>query len=235
MHYISHFRLTNIRGFKEFELNLMGENDEIRKRTLIIGKNGTGKTTLLRCIAIGLCNKEDGNALLAEDIGNLINEEEDKEQITINLQSSADPTNKFPIETYLNRNGNEIISRQSSNIPKEDLLICGYGVGRAVEGPVPTRPYRIVDSTYSLFNYESYITEIELSLRRLEDFQGKELFKKTMQGIKRVLDMDDRHSFVYPPGGGVFISGPGIGENIPIQGWADGYRKTFAWILDLYS
>ena len=73
-YYISRIKLSNIRGFRSLNLSLLDKDQRPRLHTLIIGKNGTGKTTLLRCLAIGLCEPSDGNALVSEDIGQLITE-----------------------------------------------------------------------------------------------------------------------------------------------------------------
>ena len=67
LYHITRIHLSNIRGFRELDLSFTKE-DKPRLRTLIIGKNGTCKTTLLRCIAVGLSEKEDGDALLADII-----------------------------------------------------------------------------------------------------------------------------------------------------------------------
>ncbi len=206
-------------------------------QTVIIGKNGTCKTTLLRCIAIGLSGEADANALLAEPNGQLISEESKTGNILIELASRDTPGKPIIVSTVLERrHDHEIIKSQEPSLPrKEPLFLCGYGAGRSTEGPDIVRPYRIVDSTYTLFNYEQTLITPELMLRRLRDFLGTKTYVNTMRGIKRVLGLSQSDSIVLPRGGGVYVKGPSIGKRIPIDGWADGYRKTFNWILDLYG
>src|SRR5262245_25603909 len=69
---IGRIYLQNIRGFRELDIDLQGDSLLPRRRTLIIGKNGTCKTSVLRAIALGLCDFQDANALLAEPIGRLV-------------------------------------------------------------------------------------------------------------------------------------------------------------------
>lgn len=56
-----------------------------------------------------------------------------------------------------------------------------------------------------------------------------------MKGLHRVLGLDKRHQIELGKGGGVRVSGPGIGGSIPLEGWADGYRMTFQWLIDFYG
>lgn len=79
MFYISRICIEHIRGFHKLDLDLVGpegksnsERHLARKRTVVIGRNGTCKTTLLRCIAIGLSDQQDASGLVAEPIGPLV-------------------------------------------------------------------------------------------------------------------------------------------------------------------
>ena len=56
-----------------------------------------------------------------------------------------------------------------------------------------------------------------------------------MNGIKKALILSPRDSIDLPKGGGVVLSGPSIGKRIPLEGWADGYRITLMWILDIFA
>ena len=56
-----------------------------------------------------------------------------------------------------------------------------------------------------------------------------------MEGIKKGLGLTSKDEIKLPEGGGVTISGPSIGDEIPLEAWADGYRMTLIWMLDLYA
>ena len=56
--YITHIELVNIRSLERVSINLK-KNNSPRMISLIIGRNGTCKSTLLRCIALALCHEDD--------------------------------------------------------------------------------------------------------------------------------------------------------------------------------
>lgn len=237
MFYIKHIRLENIKGFKELNISVSSENKPFRKRTIILGKNGTCKSTLLRCIAIGLCDAADGNALIAEPIGRLVSEDASTATIELELisQEAADKPHKI-ITKLENKNDKDSIIIQEGVLPHNgSIFVCGYGVGRSSTGPETGRAYRIIDSVYTLFQYEQTLVGAELILRRLMDHLGTDLYVHAKSGIKKALGLSPEDDFELPKGGGVVFSGPTIGNQIPLEGLADGYRITFTWILDLYG
>lgn len=237
MYHIKNIRLENIKGFKELRVSISDANEDSRKRTIILGKNGTCKSTLLRCIAIGLCDIADGNALIAEPIGRLVSEGVSTATIELELISQDGAGNPLKIITNLeNKNDKDSVVSQIGVLPHNgSIFVCGYGVGRSYTGPETGRAYRIIDSVYTLFQYDQPLVGAELILRRLMDHLGTDLYVHTKSGIKKALGLSTEDDFELPKGGGVVFSGPTIGSKIPLEGLADGYRITFTWILDLYG
>lgn len=223
--YISRIRLENIRGFGELDLNVRG-----RRRTLIIGKNGTCKTTVLRAIALGFCGLRDANALLAEPIGGLVSDEADEGLIEISLDDAPLLTTRIE-----KRDGKEFVPHHRVSLPNLVPLVCGYGAGRyGATGSDTGREYRIADSVYTLFDYRRPLLDPELTLRRLRDL-GKVKYEAALGGIKDALGLSVDDEIRLPTGGGVELSGPKINGTVRLEGWADGYRMTFSWLLDLYG
>ena len=232
--YIKSIQLENIRAFKKMEVDLAADGGQ-RMVSVIIGRNGTCKTTLLRCIALGLCHESDAAALLAEFGGRLISEDADKGCVKLEL---ADYYGKEIGEIQLlleNKKGRDVLLNRKSSGFDADFFVCGYGPNRGTYGTSIVRDYRVLDSVATLFDYHRSLVDIELMLRRLEDYLGTSRYTRVQRGIKRVLGLGDEHSIQYVKGGGVSISGPGIGENIHLEGWADGCRMTFNWLIDLYG
>lgn len=238
MPYITNIYIKNIRSFRELSLNFLKLDGKHRMRTVILGRNGTCKTTLLRCIAIGLCEPEEGNSLVSEPIGKLIAENAEEGKITINLKPDDIGEGAYSIITRIvKKNGKEVVLSNQINSPSlsDDLFVCGYGAGRSTEGPDRFREYRIIDSVYSLFQYDEPLIGTELTLRRLQDYLDTKKYEHTIKGIMKALGLTEKDKIELPKGGGVLISGASIGQKVPIEGWADGYRVTFNWIMDLYA
>lgn len=236
--YITRIRLSNIRSFGELELKFTAENGGPRLSTLIIGKNGTLKTTFLRCLAVGLCSEADANALLSEPNGALIAQGAAHAKIEVEYSPNLRSRSRHRITTKIDAQGvAERATREVSQSSADGFqgLLVGYGIGLTISGPETFRAYRILDSVYSLFNYEAQLTDPETAIRRLRDYISTNKYDQTMQRIIATLGLDASTRFQLPKGGGIEVSGTSIGKNIPIEGLADGYRITFNWILDLFA
>ncbi len=229
--YISRIRLENIRGFRELEIDLSGK-DGPRRRTVIIGKNGTCKTSVLRAIALGLCDLTDANSLISEPIGVLIHTGADEGRIEVRVDfKDGGPL----LATTLRReNGKESVHQRSASSLRPQLFVCGYGAGRFGAGSDTGREYRIADAVYTLFDYRRTLLDPELTLRRLGDFLGTAKYNAALLGIKKVLGLSAEDEILLPTGGGIEVAGPNLGR-VRLEGWADGYRMTFSWMVDLYG
>lgn len=237
--YVSRISLRNVRSFGDLDLDLTREpragSTTPRLHTVLIGENGTGKSTLLRAIAVGLADAKDTSGLLAEEAtGQFVAEGAPEATIEIELLESETQEKSKRTTVIRTENSQDVLESKDPDTLAPVGLVCGYGVGRAMEGSDTGRAYRVVDSVYTLFNYTEALTGTELALRRLDDFLGSEWYPPVMKSIKAALGLDSAVDIVLVKGGGVRVSGPGIGKNISLEGWADGYRKTLAWILNIY-
>jgi energy-coupling factor transporter ATP-binding protein EcfA2 len=233
--HICRIELENIRNFEKLVLNLECL-DEVRKKMIIIGRNGTGKSTLLRSLALALSPQSDATSLITSSQGSFVRE--GKNIGVIRLQGVDLLDGKpFGIEVIIEGEGRSFsFSRKvDSNQDQQNYFVCGYGAGRSLTGITSENQYRQIDAVGSLFDYEKRLLNTEIILRRLYDYEEQDIFKSAMRGIKRILELSAKHKIEFKQGGGVQISGPGFGKAIPIEAWADGYRLTFSWIIDLYG
>ena len=238
--YISKISLQNIRGLRELSIDCRNE------QTLILGKNGTGKTTLLRAVALGLCQRNDAYTLLLEPSGEFITAGQSQAEISLERASTSKGVPPVRRRMMISKqlDGYDIDYDAPNSLPKETgvediwpngLFVCGYGAGRSVIGSGAAHEYRIKDAVSSLFNYKQALLAPELTLRRLRDYIGTQKYEAIVGRIKQGLGLNDDDEILLPKGGGVVLSFPSIGQQIPLEAWADGYRLTFNWLIDLYG
>lgn len=225
---IVRLHLLNIRGFRDLTIEL-GESGQ---NNVIIGRNGTGKSTLLRAIALCLAPPSHAPALLAQRIGTLLREGAREARITAEVVDADGQRHQLE-RKLLDGFGTPVVAPSPSATYPNGFFVCGYGVARGSVGGAQPARYQARDAVASLFNYATQLGDPELILRRMQDLL--EDYDVAMKGLRRVLGLSSKHHISVARGGGVRISGPGIGKDIPLEGWADGYRMTFQWLLDLYG
>jgi len=55
-----------MRGFRETDVAFETGRGKPRMLTMLVGRNGTGKTTFLRALALGLCQQKEASGLIGE-------------------------------------------------------------------------------------------------------------------------------------------------------------------------
>ena len=231
---ITNLKLKNIKCFKKIELSFEGENG-LKNWSLVVGDNGQGKTTILRSLAIGLCDEEGASALLAELHGGILREGEMEGSITIDLQDSDKSPNNYKIETII-KGKNESVSQ---NIYQNDTVLpllilplepfaVAYGSDRSITGTESYEDYALVDSLYSLFNYRHPLQNAELGARRIQSHAKNEWVKlKTV--LKDILMLSPDDKITLEPKGLYVESKWG---KVSFNALSDGYRSLTSVILD---
>ena len=83
---IAEIELKNIRCFESLKISF-SEGDKLSDWFMILGENAAGKTTLLRSIALGLCDQSDAAALMSSLRGDLVRDGADEGYIKIVLSN----------------------------------------------------------------------------------------------------------------------------------------------------
>ena len=156
MFYISRIRLVNVTCFRgETIIDLTHPSRDEPSWTLILGDNGTGKTSLLRSIAMCLCDETAASGLLTELTGPFISHGCDK--ATIELVLKSDEGTDYTITTTLTQTDSttEEVKQEikPSGFPRAKLFACGYGAAFGTTGSEVYEKYRLIDAVYTLFNY----------------------------------------------------------------------------------
>ena len=157
--YIKRIHLENIRCFanSDIEFDLSGNAPPF---TVIVGDNATGKTTLLRAIAIGLCDEAGAAALIKESDVGFIRSRDNRAVIAIELADKDSQT--YSINTLIERIDTkagyterirQITQPKNEEFPYDKLFVCGYGAGRGTSGTGDISDYSVIDAVYNMFNY----------------------------------------------------------------------------------
>ena len=227
--YISRIRLENIRCIDHLEIDLKSRS-ATNNSLLILGNNAVGKSTILKSIALGLCDESSASGLVADMYGNLIKNGKSTGIIQIDLNSGR---KERQITTTIHRTVNgsslERLTKDSRDFPWDEVFVCGYGPTRVMQGTTNYSEYASVDAVYSLFSYGSLLQNPELVVRRKVAGNPQEE-KRLLRRLSELLMMGD--NAVRMSRSGLTVSS-GQGFDITFGALADGHRSTLNWILDL--
>ena len=227
--YISRIRLKNIRCIDDLKIDLRSRaatNDSL----LLLGNNGVGKSTILKSIAIGLCDRGGASGLVADMYGNLIKNGNTDGVIEIDVRRGKQ---RRRITTKIQRsakNSNlEVLKKGPKTFPWGQVFVCGYGPTRVMQGTNTYSEYAAADAVYSLFNYGLALQNPELVVRR-RGWRDTAAEKRLLRRLSEVLMMDS--SAVGLSRTGLTVRNDGKGSS-SLGALADGHRSTLNWMLDL--
>jgi energy-coupling factor transporter ATP-binding protein EcfA2 len=238
---LSSLRLANVRCFKDLSLDFSGaDHSRPAPWTVLLGNNASGKSTVLKALALALVPTQDALALFAQ--------EQDSSPWLRHQTSTGliradylDPSGKANSSVLViqQRGSEEQLLFASANSPSSPVenasgylteapLICGYGAARRVFGTSSPRGRSVRDAVGTLFNIEARLQNPELAVRRL--------VSASPAGEQDILGRMDE-ALNLPKGStrlgseGLEVSGP-WGSFMPVGSLSDGYRATLSWLLD---
>ncbi len=205
--YITRLKLENIRCFEELEIDF----EKLGSSILILGDNGDGKSTILKCLAMGLCDESSAAALFRELPGEFVRRQPEEEEVkfgafgTIEIDLTDNDSLTYRIVTkiisletfervkqklFVIQKGKKKQIKKEGYFPWEEIFVSGYGAGIRVHGTADFQHYLAVDAVYPLFRYDVPLQNPELVIRRLvEAAMGiRKDPELKIQYAKRVLD-----------------------------------------------
>ena len=242
--FLKSLKLLNVRCFKHLELDFTKDDGTIRKWTILLGANGTGKSTILR--ALGLVTA--GSDSLAEVIGDpayWVRNGSDSCQIQVILQNGKGKERQLILEICRKDSLTDVISRNKSSLqPLNDALydsdrsyfVAGYGASRRLASDRTLRRksssyrHRRAQSVATLFDNDAVLDSLEAWAMDMD-------YRKNDRGIETVRSVLGNflprlrfNSIDKEKGSLLFKTPDGI---VPLQYLSDGYQNVAAWIGDL--
>lgn len=246
--YITQIHIKNIRCFSDLKIKFDFRGVDV-PWTMIVGDNATGKTALLKSIALGLCDESSAAALLRESDEGYIRRGCNYGRIVIYLK---DPNNsvgeKYRIETKIEKvpisNGDSDKSYERvkqkvfpkyQSFPWGKIFACAYGAARGIIGSGDIAGYSVINAVYNMFNYGEGLQNPELMIRRIlihpkNKARKTQVLKVLSKILYSHLQDGNKYKIDLSPTG-VTVDGP-WGEKMPLRDLADGYKSTFLWIAD---
>ena len=237
---ISKLKLKNIKCFKDLKISFEDDDGSIKNWSLFVGDNGYGKTTILRSLAMGLCDKEGASGLLLELRGEYLRRGEKEGAIEIDLKNDKDE--RYTIRTSIEgdresvsqekpvdlRSGDKI---SDADTVRKEIFAAAYGAGRSITGTESYEEYATVDAVYTLFNYKQSLQNAELGASRVK-IDSKDGWDQLENTLKQVLMLreDDKISLERT---GLYVENSRGMESFNTL--SDGYQSLTSVILDFLS
>ncbi|MCY3819240.1 MAG: AAA family ATPase [Gammaproteobacteria bacterium] len=238
---VTALRLRNIRCFRDLTLRLNGAS------ALFIGDNGDGKSTVLRSLAMGLCDNSSASALFRDLYGESVSHDCDQGTIEVDLAGRPRLQTRTTIRSLphfeqidqtlyrLHQRGSEELTQAA--FPWSRIFAVGYGPGIRVQGTNDYDYYLTVDALYPLFVYDTRLQNPELVIRRLVAAARPRrdptpVLRKLKKLLALLLQLQPTDSLQLTRAG-IFVK-TRRGQ-YPLSSLGDGYRSTVTWVLDLVS
>ena len=247
--YVERLTLKDIRCFVDLDIRFTKGRGSI----VIIGDNGDGKSTILRSLAMGICDQSSASALFRELHGEYVRLGSKEGHGTIEVELSGGAGYHYLIvtkivsldaferveQTVFRVRGKETTELSQDDFPWHRIFASGYGPGIRVQGTSDFEYSLTVDAVYPLFRYDVLLQNPELTVRRLIDAarqRGDKDAAVMLTQIKKllagVLQLEGPEQIHLDPNG-IFIEG--VSGKVGLSALADGFRGTVTWVLDLIS
>ena len=240
---LARVRLRDVRSIKSADIHFLS-NGKPRKMTVFIGENGSGKSSILRAIAIGLCPQRQASGLISKLSGSFIRKNKKgnvaaQAVISLDLADPDYPDRRYEIKTIIetDESGQEFLTKELTPdpFPWDRVFVCGYGVNRGSTRYSPLEEYKIEDAVRTLFSEDSGLLDPENVLRvfklaQYENGSKTRVFKEAIAHLKKVFRLNSNHA-IQVNSDGVLVHGPWA--PMPFHALGDGYRGTAGWLLDL--
>ena len=260
--YVNKIELKNIRGFEDLKFNLARPDGSYAGWTVFTGDNGSGKSSLLKAIAVALTGKDTARALQPSFhrwIREGAAEQEGRIELTIAPQKGVDDFSgggktaykNFPATIVLRNVGKEttteVIDSQKTarrglwSTEAHGWFSCGYGPFRRVFGASPEATRLMVGATterfVTMFQEAASLFEVDQWLRNLSH---KKLEGKTTESAHLDLLLEILRDDLMPNQITVDrVDSDGLwlkdrhGLQLAWSDMSDGYRAALALLADI--
>lgn len=140
--FLRSLRIENVRSIERLELDLTAADRRARKWTIVLGENGTGKSTVLRAAALVLGGSDVLPSLIPEPAV-WVRNGATKAVITACISTARDELREVRLEIRRSESVAELVKRNHENLQQLDAalshasrnyFVAGYGASRRLPG-----------------------------------------------------------------------------------------------------
>ncbi len=248
---LERLEIRNVRSIPNLTLPLaQNSTRDDGQWTLLLGDNGTGKSTLLRCLALALIDPELSRDVLrasskqapyvrtgvSKGVIDLLTSRGGR---TLTLKSGRPFEKISSMEDYSGEGGAREYRRDALN-RFGSAPVWGYGCRRAPDlrssrSQPDFSPYGDVASLFdleqSLSNPVVWLKDRQLAALRSSGGAAQDFYEALIDTLISLLPGDEK---VEVDERGVWLEGPSI-DRAPLEGLSDGYVATLGWVLDVVA
>ena len=240
--FLKRIRIDNVRAIAGLEVDFNSDDGGARKWTLLLGENGTGKSTILRCIALLLCGRDALPELLGRDTSSWIRSGRTSARIDGTIATAQGEEHEVHLELRRNETISKTIDRNAKPLaPLEEALahtgrsyfLTGYGASRRLGRPgIPGDEQRSgrAARVRTLFDADAALRPLASWAMDLHYVRGESFLSLIRSALAELLpdarfkDIDKtRKTLVFDT-----ADGP-----VSLDDLSDGYQNVAAWVGDL--
>ncbi|MCP4589373.1 MAG: AAA family ATPase [bacterium] len=256
--FLKRLKIFDIRSIREFDLSFedneqrgswegIASSDEpdiqLRRRTLILGQNGTGKSTILRSVAL-LTSGSDAVTELIDDVDSWIRLGADEARIEGELQTAQGETQEISLTFQRGSSLREFFSYNQEALDQLDSVLkhdkrrwvtIGYGVSRRIStertfsSKARFRHQRaqcvatLFEPAAELHPIEAWAMDLDYRLGEKGLAMVKNALAKLLPGMRLDHIDKERRQLMFKTAAGM----------LPLSQLSDGYQNVAAWCGDL--
>lgn len=242
--HLSRIVLKNIRSLERVDLDPTVPSEDRGQWTVLLGENGSGKSTILRAIVLALRNLSDPQVWPKGTFASRwlrIGIDPEKEEGSISVTLAGEPE----YTTRVVANGRELFlqSPVRSLAGSTPFLLWGYGCRRgsalggkerAVDVTEDDGPdiATLFDEGASLVHAQTWLQTQDGAASRDATGRKRAVFDAVIAALKKLLDVNE---IGFDERSNIIVSGDRVGQRVPLEALSDGYVTTAGWVIDLLA